>query len=511
MTDAVTTQEDVETVAALPPGRTQSRSLKVMILASGSFLTTLVSMGSLAVLARVLTVNDYATYRQTILAFFFAVPLLTMGLPQALYYFLPTEHRRPRAVLLENMLMLTGMGLIFSVFLLAGGGKLLAMRFNNPDLERTLMLFAPYPVLIMPAMGLGACLMARGHVKAVAVYNVLSRLVTGGLIIGAVLLWRNASAPIIANVAAAGVVLVPAIWLMIRATRGGQTSLPKASGMWQQTKFAVPLGLAVAIGTVTASLDKVIVASMCSAQDFAIYANGAMQIPLVGVVTGSITAVLLPDIRRLRAEGNNTEALALWKRGAVKAALILLPLTCFFFCMAPEAMTVLYSSKYAASALPFRLYLLLMPIRVVTFGAMFMAAGKTHLILYRTAIELGFNVMLCILFVYWLGYIGAALAGIATVYMWSVPYNMHIIGRQYGAGFTNVLPAKTFLLIAVISTIACIACLPTFLLPSLPPAARLGVTAPLYALLVGALMLKARLLRVKPLWRRAVALLHGVR
>ena len=62
MTDAVTAQADVETLAALPAGRTQSRSIKVMILASGEFLSTLVNLGSLAVLARVLTIDDYATY-----------------------------------------------------------------------------------------------------------------------------------------------------------------------------------------------------------------------------------------------------------------------------------------------------------------------------------------------------------------------------------------------------------------------------------------------------------------
>ena len=496
---------------SLPAGRTQSRTLKVMILASGEFLSTLVNLGSLAVLARVLTIDDYATYRQTILAFFFAVPLLTLGLPQAPYYFLPTEHRRPRAVLLENVLLLAGMGLVFSVFLLAGGGKILAMRFNNPGLERTLILFAPYPLLIMPAMGLAACLMARGQTKAVAIYNVFSRLVTGGLIIGAVLLWRSAPGAIIANVAAAGVVLLPALWLMMRATRGGQTSLPKASGMWEQTKFAVPLGLAAALAMLSASLDKVVVASMCSTADFAIYANGAMEIPLIGVVTGSITAVLLPDIRRLYLEGRKSEALELWKRGAAKSALIILPLMCFLFCMAPDVMTVLYSPKYAASALPFRLYLLLLPIRVVTWGAMFMAAGKTQLILYRAALELGLNLVLSILFVRLLGYIGAAVAGILTIYFWSVPYNMHTIGRQYGAKFAAVLPARKLLQIIAVSAIACVACSPTLFLPNLPDAIRLGLAAPLYAVLLGALMGKARLLPVESLWRRVVAIHHGVR
>jgi len=495
MTEAVTTPVDVEIAPAFPPGRTQSRTLKVMILASGEFLSTLVNLGSLAVLARVLTIDDYATYRQTILAFFFAVPLLTLGLPQALYYFLPTEHRRPRAVLLENLLMLAGMGLIFSIFLLAGGGKLLAMRFNNPGLERTLILFAPYPLLIMPALGLAACLMARGQVRAVAVYHLFSRLVTGSLIIGAVLLWRSAPGAIIANVAAAGVVLVPALWLMLRATRGGQTSLPTPSGMWEQTKFAVPLGLTNVLATLSMSLDKVVVASMCSPEDFAIYANGAMEIPLIGVVTGSIMAVLLPDIRRLRVEGKNHEALDLWKRGAAKSALIILPIMCFLFFMAPDVMTVLYSPKYAASALPFRLYLLLLPFRVITFGVMVMAAGKSKLLLYRSATALLVNLALSMLLVHLLGYIGAAIAVIVTFCAWSVPYFVVVIGRLYQARPATVLPYKTILAILGVSALGCVGCVPTLLMSGSASVLRLSLAIPLYAAIVVALMMRLSLLK----------------
>ena len=449
-----------------------SRTFKAAILASGEFLSTLVNLASFAVLSRVLTMGDYATYRQAILAFFFAVPILTLGLPQAMYYFLPGEQKRPRAVLLENMIPLTLMAVLFSAFLLFGGGRLLAMRFSNPGLERMLLLFAPYPLLILPAAGLAACLMARDRARQVAIYNVASRLVTGLLVIAAAILWRNPEGPIRANVLAAAVILVPAIWLMLRATRGGERSAPTLGGMWEQSKFAVPLGLAAVLGTVSASLDKVIVASMCSRQDFAIYSNGAMEIPLIGVVTGSITAVLLPDIARLRKEGRSAEALELWKRGAAKSAVLILPVMCLLFCMAPEVMSVLFSSRYLASALPFRLYLLLLPIRVVTFAVMLLAANKGNLLLIRAAGDLVVNLLLSVVFVRFWGYIGAAIAGIITMYLWTVPFSIMAIARHYGTRPVLVMPLNRLWPVLAASILACIACIPVWLFPGLGVIAR---------------------------------------
>ena len=77
-----------------------------MILASGQALTTLATLIIAVVLSRLFSKADYATYRQTILAYTFAAPFAMLGFQQALYYFLPREQARPRRVLVENLLLL---------------------------------------------------------------------------------------------------------------------------------------------------------------------------------------------------------------------------------------------------------------------------------------------------------------------------------------------------------------------------------------------------------------------
>ena len=466
------------------------------MLASGQFLTACAGLVTFAVLARVLTVRDYATYRQTILAYGFAAPLLMLGLPQALYYFLPAEKRRARGVLLENLLLLSLMGCTFSVFLLCGGNRLLAWRFSNPALEETLLIFALYPLFILPASALGACLMARDRVKQVAVFNVLSRLILMVIVLAATLVWRSPIAAIVGTVIGAVIVLLPALSLMLASTREGE-SRPTVSGMWSQVKYSVPLGLAGMIGTIAYALDKIIVASMCPPEQFAIYANGAIEIPLIGIITGSATAVLLPEITRQSKEGRSQEALKTWKRAAVKCSLIIYPLMCFLVVMAPEVMSCLFSRKYVASALAFRLYLALLPIRIVTWGAMFLAAGKSHLILAKVAVGFVLNLSLSVLFVSMVGYIGAVIGTIVTIYVWNISFNLVGVARLYGVRVREVLPYGDLLKVLSLSSAACLGLIPILLIKGTGEVSSLmllAIAAPIYGSIVLCLIIRLGLL-----------------
>jgi O-antigen/teichoic acid export membrane protein len=433
----------------------QSRTVKAGILASGTFLTTCVRLISAVVLARVLSMYDYATYRQTLLAYAFVAPLLMLGLPQALYYFLPGENKRPRSLLMENILLLSFMAGLFTLFLLFGGNRLLAWRFNNPDIARTLLILAPYPLFMLPVSGLGACLIARDRVKQVAIFNVLSRLIMLGSVLTAVLIWRTPTAAIVGTVVGAGIVLLPALKLMFASCNIGSL-LPSTEGMWSQLKYAVPLGLAGMIGQISLSLDKMIVSSMCSPEQFAVYVNGAIEIPLIGILTGSVIAVLIPDLVKLYKTAQCQELTELWHRAMVKCSLLIFPIMIFLFVMAPEVMRILFSVRYEDSAIPFRVYLLLLPIRITTFGAIFMAAGKNTLILYRTIVGLLLNLVLSIILIKLVGSIGAAVATVIVMYVWTIPYCIFFIGKILHTGIFRIFPYQrlaNILLIAVFPSI----------------------------------------------------------
>jgi O-antigen/teichoic acid export membrane protein len=71
-----------------------SRSGKVLALSIGSSLSMVASLIFGIVASRWLSKNDYATIRQTFLAYEFIAPVLMLGLPTALYFFFPKEENK---------------------------------------------------------------------------------------------------------------------------------------------------------------------------------------------------------------------------------------------------------------------------------------------------------------------------------------------------------------------------------------------------------------------------------
>ena len=371
----------------------QTRFAKVIVLSSGQALTALVGIVSAAVLARVFSQTDYASYRQTLLAYTFAVPFVTLGFDQALYYFLPGEEKRSRGILVENLIWLLGAGALLSLFLLVGGNRLLAMRFNNPDLATLLLFLIPYPLLMLPAASLSACLMARNRTEQVAGFNVGSRILMLLAIVVPCLIWPNPSTAIIGTVIGAAATTAAALILMFNSCNAGSW-YPTFAGIGKQIRFSLPLGLAVLVGTVAQTVGQVIVAARCTPETFAIFINGAMEIPLIGVITGSVTSVVMVDYARFYREGRIDEIVELIHRAMIRSGLILLPVMTFFLCMAPETMCLIFGQRYEASAIPFRLFLLMLPIRTLTFGAILQATGNSRHVLIYAVIYLITNTLL---------------------------------------------------------------------------------------------------------------------
>lgn len=461
-----------------------SRTGKVLALSLGKGLTTVVSLVSGMVLARVLSKADLATYRQTMLAYDVALPLLSLGLASGIYYFLPTEKTRVRGVVVDGVLLMLGMGLLYAVFIALGGNQLLARRFTNPDVAATLAYLVPLPIVMLPAGLLASVMVVRDQVSKLTAYNVLSHLLLAVAVIAACLLWQTPGAMILARVGISLVVGSAALWLMFRALPRDSWR-PRWSGMKRMVAYSIPLVGASAMGAIALQLDKLIVSSMCPPDEFAVYSNGAIEIPLIGILTGSIAAVIQPDLRRLVAAGNMSGALALFRQAAGKSAAVLIPAMVFLMFSAEPFILTLFSSKYSGSVLPFRLYLLVLPVRVVYFGVFMMALGKNKLILYRSAVGLAANLGLSVLLVRWLGYVGAIVGTIVTLYLVACAWNFAVISRAVGCRWWQVVPFGTLFQLVGVSVLACVPIgVSIWLGVSLAPVLQLVVNGAVFVLLL---------------------------
>jgi len=379
-------------------------------------------------------------------------PFLVLGLDRALYYFIPQEKENSRKLVVENLLLLTVTGTIFFLFLVLGGNELLAKRFSNPLLETTLLILAPYFLVMIPAQSMGACLIAVNRTVLVAIYNPISRLIVLAAVLCPVYFSTTvvtATKGFVYGTIATGVM---AIYLMFHNCKGSYW--PDFSGMKKQVLYSFPLGIAAIMGTFAITLDKAIVSVLTTPKIFSVYINGAMELPLMPIITSSITSILVVDFAQLHAEGRNQEIVVLIRRAMSKTALILLPAMFFLLCVAPEFMTVLYGSEYRASATPFRIYLLLLPLRTFVYGSVYMATGNNRLVLSLAAILLVGNAVCSWFAVLWMGPNGAAVATVFVTYAAAVPHVWYYYPKILGANLSEIIPARQFAMISLVCLVS---------------------------------------------------------
>jgi O-antigen/teichoic acid export membrane protein len=69
-----------------------------------------------------------------------------------------------------------------------------------------------------------------------------------------------------------------------------------------------------------------------------------------------------------------------------------------------------------------------------------MAIGKSKMILLRALIGLAINMVLSVLLVSLIGYIGAAIATLAVIYLWAATFNFYHLTRHFNVGISEVFP-----------------------------------------------------------------------
>lgn len=438
-----------------------SRSSKVISLSLAQGFMTVVTIISSMVLTRYLTKVDYATYLQTFLAYDFFVPILLLGLPSAMFYFLPDNKTNKRGLVIDNIVLLLIMGGIFSIFLIFGGANLLSKRFDNDNLLYTLKWLTFYPLYTFPVMLLGAVLITQDKVKLNAWYNVITGVILTIMIIIATISTNSYTAPILVRIFLPLIYFPIALFLILRYVPG-HWRYPSVSSMLGIMKFSIPLGLATILGTISNQLSNIIVSVLCTPEDYAVYATGAREIPLVGIITSSLSMVIMSDMVKECKNQNKSAALLLFRKASTISAAFLIPSMVFLMFFAEHFIILLFSERYVESVLSFRIFLFYLPVRIVFYGSAFIALGKTKLVLYRSIVDLILTSLLCYVLTLYIGYIGAAIGTVIVSYIWGIPYNLVTLAKNFECSSLYIIPLSKIGRIFVISAVSVL--LPSLLL-----------------------------------------------
>lgn len=428
-----------------------SRTKQFFYLLFGGGLSQLSSLILIIILARQLLIEDYGTYRQIILVSGLIVPMFSSALPNSLLFFLPrlkTEDEKV-ALVRRTILILSCLGILTGIAMIVFSG-LIARQFNNPVLQRYLILSSLYPAFILGSSYFVPFMIAIGQAKLSAIYSSLVAFFTLIAVSASAIVIGTMDSIVVAIVLSSFFSFIIALYisnnhLKIFSHKGIQTVSIK-----EQISYAIPLGLASVVSIWGLRLDQAIVSSYFDVSTYAIYTVGAMELPIVGIISSSIYSILLPEISRLMEEGRKDEVLKLWQRTIEKAMLVIMPIFGAAMIMSYPLITTIYTNRYEASVPIFQIYLFLIPVRTISFGLLLRAAGKTKYDFYGSILFIVINFAFAISTINILGIYGPTFSIVFAIYI-LICYLLLMIKKEIGFRIKDILNLKSFIPIILIT------------------------------------------------------------
>ena len=461
------------------PGRTNpfdmkhSLTIKTGIITASRAFRVLGLLVMNMVLARVLTTSAYGTYQQVWLVYAIGFPVFMLGIPASLYYFLQHLDEARRGSLMTNaMLLLLFSGMLMAVITAAGAGAIAGL-FGNAQLAFPLRVFSLYALFTIATLWAEPLYISTNRHFVVLLVSIGSTLGLFASVIPLALAGRSLVL-IFATVAAFSAIRFLILSFML-AREKFVSKRPDQSLAKSQIGYSIPVSGSEMVASVSKSMDKLIVSRAFSPSVYAVYANGAMEVPVSGLLVGAISAVVWPSLSRLHQEGKKEELLSVWFNTTDKTAFFIMPVFFFFLFFASDVMVVLFSETYLLSAVPFRVHLLVLPLRIAQYAVLLLSMGATRAVLYGSVGDLLVKLGLCFLLLEPFGYLGPALATVCSTWL-EVAYYITVAKRHLSVGFGRILPWGRLARTCAMAGAACGLGYPVRL-SSLDPLARLLVGA----------------------------------
>ena len=384
------------------------------------------------------------------------IPIFLLGLPTSLLYFFPRrENQRALVGQAAVCLLVSAAGLVgvLSLWGTSLADWLAINESQDASLAIYLWPFLPY-IFALVAGGFAESVLVASNREIWLAWLQLAMglgLVAGA---GATLYPGLRPAELLALFSCLGMLrLVVSGWLVHRA-------LGRGKGWWTREDFGElmhytrPIGYNDAVGSLSRSVDRLVVLHFFAAGTFAQYNFGAIEVP-VSLLLASVVAVLVPEISRLFQEERLEEIRLLWQRAVSRLAILVLPLAAFLLVFADPIIGWIFPEAYARSAWVFRLYLLVLPLRCAVYNPLLVGMGKARWALWSSLGDLGCNLLLSLTLVGYLqgsrpdlAFLGPAIATVSSTYL-QVGFLLVAISWHLNWGLRRLLPWARLLRIGV--------------------------------------------------------------
>ena len=196
-------------------------------------------------------------------------------------------------------------------------------------------------------------------------------------------------------------------------------------------------GINEVTGIVTRYLDKIFLLFLLTPADFAIFYNGAFEIPLFAVVISAIENVMLANISE--DVSNKAEAKNIFRESFKMLSLITFPVFFFFLFCHAETYGFLFGGKYDASIPVFLVSIFILPLRITHYGVILQCYGRAGKLLAGSVADIIISLGLMFVLYPLLGPRGVVLALVVSTYL-QVLYYLFQSAKAISVKVTDLVP-----------------------------------------------------------------------
>ena len=394
-------------------------------------------------LARSMGAEAFGEFQQVFMfnAFFI---ILTLGIPETMYFFLPRLKDDERAAYFgQTLLMLFTAGLLIAaVFII--GAPFLARIQGNPGIIGNLRIFGVYGAFMVFSAFADPVFITYHRLGYLFILSALHGLFFIALTVLRFFVPVSMSALFWSMTVFGAVKLAVALVMMmrLRPETGPIRFFHGRNMILLQLTFALPVAMSKAIEIISVWLDKFVVSAWLGSQALGVFFVGAIEIPFIAVLLSSIYSVITPVLNKLNHESDNEKFAFYVNKSLSLTAKIIWPLFAYLLTFADHIIPLVFGEGYGASVPIFRIYLLMMPLRIALFGVVVIALGKSRAVFWASLGALAVNAVLNIVLVELMGMPGPALATVISTWL-HVAVLLVIIVRNLGVSWLTLIPCRT--------------------------------------------------------------------
>ena len=314
-------------------------------------------------IVRYLSQEKVGLYRASFLVIMNAATILPLGFSMSAYYFLARETERKSAAIFNILAFnfVVGGLACLTLFLFP---QIIGNIFQSDEMTNLVPKIGVVIWIWVFSTFLETVAIANQEARIATVFIIFAQFSKTFLMVLAVVLFATVESFIYAAILQGALqTLILLIYLNSRFPKFWLDFRP--AFFVEQMKYAVPFGLVGILWILQTDIHNYFVAHKFSSAEFAIYAYGCFQVPLIAMLAESVASVLIPKMSELEAKNDKAEMIRLTARAMQKLSFFYFPIYVFLIITAQTFIITLFTKNYLASVPIFLINLTLLPFSIL--------------------------------------------------------------------------------------------------------------------------------------------------